>query len=283
MPDFSPLDGATVADPATNITLTFNEPVKKNARGSDFASTDLSAILTLKKTDSGGADIAYAASIDTAKKVITIDPAANLEGGAVYVGISNAFYDAFGNQGQAASATYTVRSTVPTRLQVTAGNAKLALEWTAPTVALTGYDVHYTSAPKSGTGMVADSATVQAGSEPSHADGWVDAEHTGTGASQDITGLTNGAEYRVRVRAKNGNSPGEWVFGAATPEIRRRDAERAGGDGQRERGRRVHGAGAEAGLRGGHDRVRGDGGGCGHAREADADGHGLRCQRHGRG
>ena len=217
VPDFSPANGATVADPATNITLTFDEPVKKNAGGGDFTNSDLSRILTLKKTDSGGADIAYAASIDTAKKVITIDPAANLEGGAVYVGISNAFYDAAGNRGQAASATYSVRSTVPTRLQVTAGNAKLALEWIAPTGTLTGYDVHYTSAPKSGTGVVADSAAVQSGGSPSDADGWVDAEHTGTGASQAITGLTNGAEYRVRVRARNGNSAGEWVFGAATP------------------------------------------------------------------
>ena len=217
VPDFSPANGATVADPATNITLTFDEPVKKNAAGSDFANTDLSRILTLKKTDSGGADIAYAASIDTAKKVITIDPAASLEGGAVYVAISNAYYDAFGNQGQAASATYSVRSTVPTRLRVTASSAKLALEWIAPTGALTGYDVHYTSAPKSGTGTVADSAAVQTGVSPSDAAGWVDAEHTGIGASQDITGLTNGAEYRVRVRARNGNSAGEWVFAAGTP------------------------------------------------------------------
>ena len=390
VPDFSPLDGATVADPATNITLTFDEPVKKDAGGGDFTNSNLSDILTLKKTDSGGADIAYAASIDTARKVITIDPAASLEGGAVYVAISNAYYDAFGNQGLAASATYSVRSTVPTRLQVAASNAKLALEWIAPTGTLTGYDVHYTSAPKSGTGAVADSAAVQTGVSPSDADGWVDAEHTGTGASQDITGLTNGAVYRVRVRSKNGSSLGQWVFGAATP--RSDDATlsalAATGSGSadgsftaltltpafaagttayaatvasavthakltpavtdsdasvtvagnavasgsssdaialalganeiavvvtaedgtvqtytvtvtRQSGDATLNALAAAGsgsadgtftaltltpaLRGGHDRLRGDGGERGHAREADADGRGLQCQRHGCG
>ena len=216
-PVFSPLDRATVADPATNITLTFAEAVKRDSRGDDFNGSHLSDILTLKKTDSNGEDIAYAASIDTAKKVITIDPASNLEGGLVYVAISNAYYDAVGNRGSAASAIYTVRATVPTRLEVTAGNAKLKLEWVAPTGTLTGYDVHYTSAPKSGTGMVADSAVVQTGATPAHTAGWVDAEHSGTGASIDITGLTNGAAYRVRVRGKNQNQAGDWVFGSGTP------------------------------------------------------------------
>ena len=56
---------------ATNITLTFAEAVKKDGNGTDFANSDLSGILTLKTESSTGTTISYAASIDTAKKVIT--------------------------------------------------------------------------------------------------------------------------------------------------------------------------------------------------------------------
>ena len=109
-PTFSPANGATVADNTTNITLTFAEAIKKSG-GGDFANSDLSGILTLKRTNAGGADIQYAATINGAKTIITINPSSNLPDGAVYVAISTGYYDAVGNQGTATSATITVDTT----------------------------------------------------------------------------------------------------------------------------------------------------------------------------
>ena len=92
------------------------------------------------------------------------------------------------------------------------GSGQLDLSWTAPadtgTAALSGYDVHYTSST-----TVDDDA--DAGSDPSTA--WVDALHTGTATTRTLSGLTNGTQYKVRVRAKNANGPGPWVRTTGTP------------------------------------------------------------------
>ena len=114
-PTFLPGDGTTTADAGTNITLTFTEAVRKDAANADFTGhADLSAVLTLARTNAGGTAIAYSASINAGKTVITIDPTGDLADGAVYVGISGAYYDAIGNAGTAASAIFTV-ATAPAR------------------------------------------------------------------------------------------------------------------------------------------------------------------------
>ena len=113
-PDFSPADGGTLRDASANITLTFAEAIRKTATGTALADGDLSAILTLKVTNDQGNTIDYSATIDAAKKVITIDPANNLSDGTVYVAISDGYYDVAGNQGDAANATFTVDTSAPT-------------------------------------------------------------------------------------------------------------------------------------------------------------------------
>ncbi len=105
--------------------------------------------------------------------------------------------------------------TVPRNLRVTAGDGRLDLGWLHPDgTTATGYDVHYTSAPSTGTGAV-DNDAGASGSDPSAA--WVDAGHTGTTTSQALTGLDNGAEYRVRVRGVNAAGNGPWARGTGTP------------------------------------------------------------------
>ena len=108
-PAFDPADGTTVADAGTNITLTFLEAVRKDGANAGFTGhSDLSPILTLKAGSSTGADIGYAATVNGAGTVITIDPVNDLADGMVYVAISADYYDASGNRGTAASATFTV-------------------------------------------------------------------------------------------------------------------------------------------------------------------------------
>ena len=113
----------------------------------------------------------------------------------------------------------------PTRLTISRGDTRLNLDWTAPSDnggrAITGYDVHYTSTSDTGSSPVANDAPVQTGADPSAAAGWV-AVDRGTEAnppatSQEITGLTNGLLYRVRVRAKNELGASGWVRRTGTP------------------------------------------------------------------
>ncbi len=106
----------------------------------------------------------------------------------------------------------------PTALTVTPGPTRLDVSWTAPPGTVTGYDVHYTSAPTSGNGAVANDAAVQAGTDG--ATGWVAASRNGHGArtSHRIGKLPSGSAHRVRVRATSAGGPGAWAFGAGTPE-----------------------------------------------------------------
>ena len=104
----------------------------------------------------------------------------------------------------------------PTGLVVTPGDTELLLRWTAMGDA-TGYDVHYTSAPSSGAGAVANSAAVQTGAASA---GWKAVSRSGAASYQKITSLTNDTEYRVRVRATNSNGNSSWVFDAGTPKTR---------------------------------------------------------------
>ena len=79
----------------------------------------------------------------------------------------------------------------PSAPALTAGETWLEASWTAPAdngAAITGYDVHYRE-----TGG-----------------NWQDANHTGTGTTKRITGLTADTAYEVRVRASNSEGAGDW-------------------------------------------------------------------------
>ena len=111
-PVFSPAGGTTVGSASGNVTLSFTEAIHKDASGTALANSDLAGLLTLKKTDNTGDVIGFTATIDAAKKVITLDPSADLDDGPVYVAISDQYWDAQGNQGSAANATFTVDTSV---------------------------------------------------------------------------------------------------------------------------------------------------------------------------
>ena len=120
----APADGTTIADNTQDITLSFSEAIVKDSDGTDFADADLAGILTLKSTDASGTDIAYSATINSAGTTITIDPTDVLADGVVYVAITDGYYDDSGNQGAAATSSFTVA--VPIALSVTSSPANRA-------------------------------------------------------------------------------------------------------------------------------------------------------------
>ena len=84
---------------------------------------------------------------------------------------------------------------------LTAGNAQLAVSWTAPDdngASITDYDVRY---------------------KRTSAASWVNHSFSGTGRSTTITGLTNAVEYEVQVRAQNAEGESDWSASeTATPQ-----------------------------------------------------------------
>ena len=97
---------------------------------------------------------------------------------------------------------------------ISAGKGNLSVSWAEPTnpggrtASVTGYDVQYKE-----TAATDQAATTQG--DPST--GWVDAGHSGTTTSAEITGLTGETQYDVRVRALNSISPGgAWASGQGT-------------------------------------------------------------------
>ena len=105
----------------------------------------------------------------------------------------------------------------PGSLRAKAGDAKLDVSWSAPaaqTGALKRFDVHYTSAPKTGSGAVTDDAAAQTVSVSA---GWVDANHASTTLMRSIEGLVNGTQHRVRVRAVSAAGNGAWAHVTGRP------------------------------------------------------------------
>lgn len=110
---FNPAYGATGVALSTNITITFSEAVRLI---NDAALTDanVDALITLKDTDASGVDIAFDATVNAGKTVITIDPNSNFSSGQiVYVAIGATVENAFGNAIAASHAMFADAHTTP--------------------------------------------------------------------------------------------------------------------------------------------------------------------------
>ncbi len=195
--------------------------------------------LTLSPSTFAAATTAYTATVANARTHVKITPTTSDSNATVEVGKGASLASVTSGSASAAiplslnanaiivkvtaqdgttTKTYTVTVTrqgaapaAATNLVVAHDNRQLSLFWTAPLSTVTGYDVHYTSAA---VGAVGNNAAAT-GSNPATA--WVAVTRSGVAASQTITGLTNGTDYRVRVRAVNSVGNSAWVFGTGAP------------------------------------------------------------------
>jgi len=84
---FNPSNGNTGYAISDNITIAFNEAVR-NTDNSALTNSNVDSLITLKLTNASGNDVSFDATIDSDKKVITIDPTSNLANSqAIYVAI----------------------------------------------------------------------------------------------------------------------------------------------------------------------------------------------------
>ena len=104
---FSPANGANGVAISGNITITFSEAVRK-IDNNMLTDSDIESLITLKLNDASGSNINFDATINTDKKVITINPTSNLfYSQAVYLAIGATLEDYADNPITAANATFT--------------------------------------------------------------------------------------------------------------------------------------------------------------------------------
>ncbi len=109
---WSPADSATGVAIDSNLTLTFSEAIRNNDN-TVITDSNVGSLITLKTTNSSGANISFAASINTAKTVITINPTSDFSSEQViYIAIGSTVEDLYDNAFTASSATFTVIDTI---------------------------------------------------------------------------------------------------------------------------------------------------------------------------
>jgi methionine-rich copper-binding protein CopC len=109
---FNPANSATGVAKDSNITLTFSEAIRNNDN-TVITDSNVGSLITLKATNSSGANIGFAASINTAKTVITINPTSDFSSEqAIYVAIGSTVEDLYDNPLTASSATFTAIDTI---------------------------------------------------------------------------------------------------------------------------------------------------------------------------
>lgn len=111
---FAPLNTSTEFAVDGVITITFNEKVFLGADGSEIEDEDLAALLVLKETNSGGADVDFTATINPAKTIITITPDEELDTDQLYYAalLVNSVRDVSGNKNALTTITFTTVDTV---------------------------------------------------------------------------------------------------------------------------------------------------------------------------
>ena len=194
------------AAPAFSSSATFDVPENGTEVAMVMASDSDAEDAVSGYAITGGADQGFF-SIGSASGALTFDAAPNYED-AQDQGNNNRYevmvQASSGTGGREQTATQTITVTVtdadeqparparPTLAAVPGSSTSLTANWTRPGLnggpAITGYGVQY----REGDGD------------------WTEWEHSGTGVSTTITGLTAGASYRVRVRAENGELDSAW-------------------------------------------------------------------------
>ena len=111
---FDPIESSDNVAVTSNITLTFNEAIR-NIDDSLLTDSNVDSLITLKDSDLSGSNISFNATIDSAKKVITINPTNNFSSEqVVYVAIGPTVEDSSDNAIITSSTTFTASdSTAP--------------------------------------------------------------------------------------------------------------------------------------------------------------------------
>ena len=87
---FSPTNGSSAILETSTITISSNQSLRRDSDNAGLDNTNVASVLTVKLTNSSGADIPFTATINAGDDVITITPSASLPSAqTIYVAIGN--------------------------------------------------------------------------------------------------------------------------------------------------------------------------------------------------
>ena len=202
---FKPKSKADDVDVDTTITATFNTSIML-ANGSAITASNVASFLTLRPASLTGAAVSCTATINNAKKVITLTPAANLsEFTKYYVVLTGSAIKNIGeNLNDSEKIYFTTGGTVPklNSFAVTTTGTSLTATFT-PNVTGSAYILASTSstAPTAAE-IIAAGKSVSA--------------TPGTSASFTLTSMTEGTTYYVYGLLVNANSVQSSIVSAST-------------------------------------------------------------------
>ena len=132
----SPADGATMSSDIGTITVTFSEAVYSDASQTEFTTTKLGQLVTLKKTDASGDNLGFTLSannLDQNNTRLRFYPSGSYRG-LIYVAIGDRinFYDAAGNAGSTDNWTFTYVDPPPAAKDVRVNMTSVVLLEGAP-------------------------------------------------------------------------------------------------------------------------------------------------------
>ena len=140
---FLPAASATDVAITSTPTITFNEAIRKAADNSAVINSSVGDLITFKKDNASGIGVAFTATINTEKTVITITPTASLENSQVYyLAIGASVEDAADNAITASNASFTTIAAGPADADPIAGDFDISgltatADGTAKTVTIT--------------------------------------------------------------------------------------------------------------------------------------------------
>ena len=217
-PTFVPANSATNILANSKITITFDEPIYKsngNAISTSSTSstlTDIQAIVQLRETSSTGTSKAYAATISSDKKTITITPNAVLAINTNYyvIIVSGTIEDANGNENSKITSTFKTGTTdvaapVPTFTPVNgatnvATNAAITITFNEAVIKYNGLTLYTGDFDSSVTKNIIEVKTTSASGSDVPYSGAVSSDKK-TITITPTSALSPGATYYVAVRA----------------------------------------------------------------------------------
>ena len=118
VPTFNPVNGAIDVLTTATPSITFNEKILKTD-GTPVLNSDLPALITFKKSDATGADVAFTSVIDAFSKIISVTPSSPLANSQLYYLAVGPVKDEYGNQSVVKSSTFTTIAAATPTLSLT--------------------------------------------------------------------------------------------------------------------------------------------------------------------
>jgi len=214
---FKPKSKADDVDVDTDIVITFNTSMKM-AGGGEISNSNISNFITLHTGSKTGAEVDFTATINSAKKVITIKPTARLIKGTKYyvVLVKDALKNAGGNENDGESIYFTTEGEAPGSTTTPPAVTTPALSSFTLTPADTSISAAFTPNVAGTVYGIATTSSISLTAAQIIAANKTAAATANTAGTLNFTGLTANTKYYVFAFLRNTSSVDSAIVSSNT-------------------------------------------------------------------